>query len=91
MQDGKHTTTENNCKDSDEPAYRDPQVLSEAYAAADESIARTAHPSNASYDTVRDHLIKHGIHEPEPHESSADLLEGLDPEDLGLSPLEGGV
>jgi hypothetical protein len=52
--------------DSETPAYRDPAVLADVYADHDTFPAmREALDADVSTQTVRRHMIKHGIHDPD--------------------------
>jgi sugar phosphate isomerase/epimerase len=69
--------------------HDDPERLREAYEEAD-NIVEAAEQFDAPYRTVHHHLVEHGIHETDDNRNRykiAGLLEKLDPEDVGLSPL----
>ncbi len=69
-QDASETTSDD---ESDEPAYRDPDRLREAYEAHDTFAAMTeALGVDVTPQTVRKHAIRHGIHEPETRSRTGD-------------------
>lgn len=68
------------------PAYRDPEALEEVYEAHDSFPAmREALDVDVSAQTIRRHMIQHGIHDPSGDEDSDEQHESNTPDEAGAA------